>query len=248
MSTSGVVGRVTTRGYYDRRTGGVLRARRYSVYPSNLLSMLAGSPEVAIMVHGMRNDSAGAASKVVIASERLACLGYDHPVIGFSYDSDVVGAHLRRGYVRALEVARAIAEKNGFHLAAFLEDFARSHDTAVRLMGHSLGSEVIVSAVRHLRRGGHTPPIRSVHLFAASATREEVASARHMLDEAVSDSIKNYYHEGDEELARGHDSGLNKYPAGLCGTGFDDEKFQNILVHPENHRFASYAAVLESFP
>ena len=42
--------------------------------------------------------------------------------------------------------------------------------------------------------------------------------------------------------------GLNKYPAGLCGTGFDDEKFQNILVRPENHRFASYADVLESFP
>lgn len=248
MSTSGVVGRVTTRGYYDRRTGGVLRARRYSVYPPNLLKVLAGSPEVAIMVHGMRNDSAGAASKVTIASERLASLGYGHPVIGFSYDSDVVGAHLRRGYVRALEVARTIAEKNGLHLAAFLEDFARSHDTAVRLMGHSLGSEVIVSAVRHLRRGGHVPPIRSVHLFAASATREEVASARHILDEAVSDSIKNYYHTGDEELARGHDSGLNKYPAGLCGMGFDDEKFQNIPVSPENHRFASYAAVLESFP
>lgn len=248
MSSSGVVGRVTTRGYYDRRTGGVLRARRYSVYPPNMLNMLAGSPEISIMVHGMRNDSAGAASKVSIASERLAHLGYVHPVIGFSYDSDVVGAHLRRGYVRALGVARAIAEKNGFHLAAFLEDFARSHGTAVRLLGHSLGSEVIVSAVRHLHRGGHFPPIRSVHLFAASATRAEIASARHMLDGAVSDTIKNYYHESDEELARGHDSGLNPYPAGLCGTGFDDEKFQNIPVSPENHRFASYAAVLGSFP
>ena len=194
--------------------------------------MLAGSSEISIMVHGMRNDSAGAASKVSIASERLAYLGYAHPVIGFSYDSDVVGAHLRRGYVRALGVARAIAEKNGFHLAAFLEDFARSHGTAVRLLGHSLGSEVIVSAVRHLRRGGHSPPIRSVHLFAASATRAEMASARHLLDEAVSDVIKNYYHEGDEELARGHDSGLNPYPAGLCGTGFDDEKFQNIPRQP----------------
>ena len=248
MSQSGVVGRVTTRGYYDRRTGGVLRARRYSVYPPNLLRTLAGSPEISIMVHGMRNDSAGAASKVSIASERLACLGYVHPVIGFSYDSDVVGAHLRRGYVRALEVAHAIAEKNGFHLAAFLEDFARSHGTAVRLLGHSLGSEVIVSAVRHLRRGGHAPLIRSVHLFAASATRNDLASTRRMLDEAVSDSIKNYYHEGDKELARGHDAGLNKCPAGLYGMGFDDEKFRNIPVSPENHRFASYAAVLESFP
>ena len=247
MSPS-VVGRITTRGYYDRRTGGALRARRYSVYPPNLLRKLAGSPEVAIMVHGMRNDSAGAASKIRIASERLASLGYGHPVIGFSYDSDVVGAHLRRGYTRALGVARVIAEKNGSHLAAFLEDFTRSHATAVRILGHSLGSEVIISAVRHLSKGGHAPPIRSVHLFAASATREEMASARRMLDGAVSDAIKNYYHEGDEELARGHDSGLNPYPAGLCGMGFDDDKFQNIPVCPENHRFASYAAVLESFP
>jgi hypothetical protein len=218
------------------------------VYPPNLLRLLEDSPEIAVMIHGMRNDSSGATSKIRIASERLAYLGYGHPVIGFSYDSDVVGAHLRRGYVRALGVARVIAEKNGFHLAAFLDDFAQNHGAAVRLLGHSLGSEVILSAVRHLRRDGRASAIKSVHLFAASATRAELASARRILDETVFDSIKNYYHAGDEELARGHNSGLNPYPAGLCGTGFDDGKFQNIPVDPENHRFASYAAVLESFP
>ena len=242
-------GRITTRGYYDRRTGDLRRHARYSVYPPNLLKTLAGSPEVAIMVHGMRNDSAGAASKVRIASERLASLGYAHPVIGFSYDADVVGAHLERNYRQVLGVARMIARQNGLHLAAFLEDFAQNNPaTSIRMLGHSLGSEVIVSAARNLYGGGRGPFILSVHLFAASATQDAVRSAQPMLAAAVSGMIKNYYHTGDEELMQGHDSGLNPCPVGLCGAGMKWDQLRDILVSPENHRFASYAAVLDSFP
>lgn len=214
-----------------------------------MIRSLVGLPEMAIMVHGMRNDSAGAASKVRIASERLASLCYGYPVIGFSYDSDVIGAGRGGNHTISLYVARAIAEKNGYNLAAFLEDYRqKSPTTSVRVLGHSLGSEVILSAVHELHKGGHANVVRSIHLFAASATRTHLDSARRVLDSVVTDVIKNYYYPNDEVLSVGHGFGLNLYPVGLYGMGFDDAKFQNISVSPENHRFTSYAAVLDSFP
>ena len=249
MSAGGTAWRITTRGYYDRRTGKLLRNGVYSVYPPGLLRRLTGSAEVAVMVHGMRNNSTGAASKVRIATERLRSLGYAHPVIGFSYDADVLGAHVRGDYKRALDVARTIAKGNGPRLAAFLNDlWQKSPRTLVRVLGHSLGSEVVVSAARSLGADDHAPLMESVHLFAASVTRHDVASARAALGRAVSGAVKNYYHTGDEELAGGHDSGLNLYPIGLCGAQMGWDKIQDISVHPENHRFASYAEVLDSFP
>lgn len=245
MNAADTVGRVTTRGYYDRRTGGALRSGRYSVYPPNLLKTLANSPEIAIVAHGMRNDSAGAASKARTAAERLGALGYGHAVIAFSYDSDVIGAHLKDNR-KAVSVARHIAERNGAHLAAFLEDFARkSPETSIRLLGHSLGSEVLLAAARSI--SGPAPPVRSVHLFAASATTSDVEAARAALERVVSGAVKNYHYESDEELGRGHDP-AGPRPAGLAGMGFETEKFQNVRVSPKNHRFVSYMAVLESFP
>lgn len=211
-----------------------------------MLKSLAGQKEVAIMVHGMRNDSAGAASKARIASDRLNSLGYGHMVIAFSYDSDVTGAHLRDNY-RAVEVARIIAERNGYHLAAFLEDFAqKSPHTSVRLLGHSLGSEVIVSAVCIIHDTCVWAPIRSVHLFAASSIQNDVISARPALEGVISGDIMNYYYIHDEELGRGVEVG--RRPVGLYGMGIGTRKFQDIRVSPENHRFVSYMNVLKSFP
>ena len=168
------VPRITTRGYYDRSTGMTLRRRRYSLFPRGLDRMLAGSAEIVIMVHGMRNDSAGAAAKTQIAAQRLADLGYEHTIIGYSYDSNIAGAHIRHNYPGVLATAGIVARKNGYNLASFVEDFERlSPGTAVRLMGHSLGSEVILSALQRLYRGGMRDSIEAVYFFAASVTRQD---------------------------------------------------------------------------
>jgi len=45
------------------------------------------------MIHGLRNDNAGAVAKAVMAKNKLQKLGYRYPVIGFSYDSNTTGAH-----------------------------------------------------------------------------------------------------------------------------------------------------------
>lgn len=241
--------RITTRGYYDRATGATINNRKYSVFPPGLGRRLSGSSEIAIMVHGMRNDSVGAASKIQIATQRLAELGYAHPVIGYSYDSNIAGAHLARNRTQALAVARVVARKNGLNLASFIADFKEANpDTAIRLLGHSLGSEVILRAIHLLDQKNAPGMVEAVYLFAASATRQEMSRSGEVLGRVIRDGLTNYYGPNDEELSEGHKSGVNPYPVGLCGMGADLPKCRDVRVSPENHRFASYAAVLKSFP
>ena len=84
-------------------------------------------------------------------------------VVGFSYDSNTLGAHVRRHQRRALEAGRRIARANGRHLARFVTDFKRDRanlGTRVRLLGHSLGSEVIFHTMMYLAYGSLGGPFR----------------------------------------------------------------------------------------
>ncbi|MDH3766810.1 MAG: DUF726 domain-containing protein, partial [Nitrosopumilus sp.] len=88
------VPRISTRGYYDLSNGKTLKNNSYHTYPKNDFKKLINSKEFTVMIHGLRNDNAGAVAKIVLAKNRLHELGYGYPVIGFSYDSNVTGAHL----------------------------------------------------------------------------------------------------------------------------------------------------------
>ena len=170
-----MIPRISTRGYYDLRTGATLRRGGYYAYPPGSMAALARSPEVAVMVHGLRNDRAGALAKAVIARGRLRRLGYRHPVAGFSYDSNVAGARAAATAARALAVGRVIARKNGRNLALFVSDLrSLGPGIRVRLLGHSLGSHVILSALGRLGRG----EVESVHLFGASVPADSLSPSR----------------------------------------------------------------------
>ena len=65
------------------------------------------------MIHGLRNDRKGAVNKFEIAKRRLKQLGYNYPVIGFSYDSNTKGAHIKKSEFLALKAGQRIAQKNG---------------------------------------------------------------------------------------------------------------------------------------
>lgn len=145
------VPRISTRGYYDLKTGKTLKRNNYYLYPKKDFQKLIDSKELTIMIHGLRNDNAGAIAKAVLARNRLRKLGYSHPVIGFSYDSNTTGAHLIKHAKHALAVGQSIAKKNGRNLGKFIEDFKESSPkTKIRLMGHSLGSQVILSTIEYL--------------------------------------------------------------------------------------------------
>ena len=245
--------RISTRGYYDLDDGKTLKNNFYYLYPKKDFKKLIGSKEVTIMIHGLRNDNAGAIAKVLLARNRLRKLRYVHPVIGYSYDSNTPGAHLIKHAKHALTVGQTIAKKNGRNLGKFIEDFKKtSPKTKIRLMGHSLGSQVILSTVEYLaKKEQNNGIIESVHFFGASITEDVPSSKKYekILQNVINKKIVNHYAPTDEVLNWADKEKYVLAPLGLNGTiGRPISKYHQKLVKPKNHRFASYAAVLNSFP
>jgi len=245
--------RISTRGYYDLSNGKTLKNNFYYLYPKKDFKKLVGSKEITIMIHGLRNDNAGAIAKVLLARNQLRKLRYVHPVIGYSYDSNTTGAHLIKHAKHALAVGQTIAKKNGRNLGKFIEDFKKiSSRTKIRLMGHSLGSQVILSTVEYLaKKEQNKGIIESVHFFGASITEDVPSSKKYgkILQNVVNKKIVNYYAPTDDVLNWADKEKYVLGPLGLNGTiGRPISKYHQKLVKPKNHRFASYAAVLNSFP
>jgi esterase/lipase superfamily enzyme len=247
------VPRISTRGYYDLSDGKTLKNNSYHTYPKNDFKKLIDSKELTVMIHGLRNDNAGAVAKIVLAKNRLHELGYGYPVIGFSYDSNVTGAHLIKHAKRVLSVGQTIAKKNGRNLGKFIEDFKiASPGTKIRLMGHSLGSQVILSGLEYLSKKKQNHGIvESVYLFGASITEDVPSSKEYgkILKNTVHKKIVNHYAPTDEVLNWANSGKYVKGPLGLNGAvGKTIDKYHQKRVKPKNHRFASYAAVLNTFP
>ncbi len=247
------VTRISTRGYYDLATGKTIKTNFYYLYPKKDFKKLIGSKELTIMIHGLQNDRAGAVAKVVLARNRLRKLGYSHPVIGFSYDSNTTGSYSLIHAKHALAVGQIIAKKNGRNLGKFIEDFKIiSPKTKIRLIGHSLGSQVILSTVEYLaKKRQNSGIIDSVYFFGASITEDIPSSKKYgkLLQNIINKKIVNHYAPTDDVLYWADKASYVKGPLGLKGAiGKTISKYHQKLVKPKNHRFASYAAVLNSFP
>ena len=247
-----IIPRISTRGYYDLTFGKTLKTRSYFLYPKKDFKKLVGSKELVIVIHGLRNDNAGAIAKVILVQDRLSRLHYPFPVVGFSYDSNTTGAHLLRYAKRALSAGQIIAKKNGRNLAQFIIDFKSiSPETQIRLMGHSLGSQVILSTVEYLAKKQKNRIIESVYFFGASITSDVPSSKKYgkSLDNIIKCKIVNYYNPTDEVLNWANNAKFVNGPLGLNGAlGKTISKYHQKLVKPKNHRFASYISVLNMFP
>jgi len=244
--------RISTRGYYDLTNGRTLKKNAYFLYPKKSFKKLSGRKEITIMIHGMQNDRNGAVAKFKIAKRRLKELGYSNPVIGFSYDANIKGANLKKTEASALRTGQKIAKKNGTNLAKFIFDFKeQSPKTKIRLIGHSLGTEVILSTLESLSTKTKVPLVESVHFFGASLNRDVASSKKSskILQKMVASKIINYYSPSDEVLRYSYEMGYVKNPIGLFGAaGKTIPKYIQKKVKPKNHRFVSYARTIKSFP
>jgi hypothetical protein len=252
-STHKNIPRISTRGYYDLSTGAKLKKNSYYLYPKKSFEKLNGEKELVIMIHGLRNDKSGAIEKVILAKRRLKQLGYVHPVIGFSYDSNTKGAHLKKSEARALQVGQKIAKQNGYNLSQFIIDFKKnSPNTKIRLIGHSLGTEVIHSTIKKLANNPKNNNIvESVYFFGSSLENNfaELNKSGKILQKVIKNKILNYYCPTDEVLKQSHQDGLVKNPLGYLGaSGKTIKKLKQRRIFTKNHRFASYCIMLKSFP
>ena len=244
--------RISTRGFYSLDSGITITNQTYRLYPKRIFDTLVGTKEITIMIHGLRNNTSGALTKFIIAKRKLVQLGYKNSVIGYSYDSNTTGAQYILHALHALHVGVIIANKNGRNLAKFVTDFKqKSPETKIRLMGHSLGAHVILSTIKNLAKNTRNKGIiEAVYLFGGSIPSDalSVKNASYV-QKIVATKIRNYYSPYDDVLRSVDDWNWNVTPIGYKGAkGKTISKYSQTMVRPKNHRFASYAAVLRSFP
>lgn len=242
--------RISTRGYYDLTTGKTLRKKPYDLYPKKFFESLGKEKEFTIMIHGLRNDVSGAIAKFKIAKKRLLQLGYRYPVVGFSYDSNTKGVQYKSTELKATKVGRIIAKKNGRNLARFIADFKKQHpDARIRLMGHSLGSEVILYTLAALKKKKGV--VEAVYFFGGSipATSVQPQKFGKILQSTVRHKVLNYFSPDDDVLKHAYEHLLIEKPIGYLGNvGKVISKYSQKKVTPKNHRFVSYSLVITNYP
>jgi|TARA_B100000029_G_scaffold207524_1_gene205300 hypothetical protein len=205
------------------------------------------------MIHGLRNDRSGALAKYVIAQRRLKALHYKHPVIGYSYDSNTTGVQYKSTAISALKTGIIIAKKNGHNLSRFIINVkSKNPSQKIRLIGHSLGAQVILSTVQTLAKNPKNKGIiESVHLFGASIPANSFNSKKFGSDfqKIVNKKIINFFSPYDDVLRMANDECWVDSPLGYNGSiGTTISKYTQKMVRPRNHRFASYASTMKSFP
>ena len=194
---------LSTRNHFDGLGNLATHDRSYDQFDFRNL----GCPqEVVVYVHGVwtSKDKATEEQKSMLdnapeifnrASASLGSLGYTFPIIGFSWDSDT---EISSG---GWEHAKKIARDNGPKLAQFLIDLenickqqAPDKEIKIRLIGHSLGSRVILSSLDGLANSNQLQyKIASVNLMGAAVDNDEVSKNPNDVLIADNDNIKSAY-------------------------------------------------------
>jgi pimeloyl-ACP methyl ester carboxylesterase len=163
----------STRGHFDSMTGQENTGHSLPTAADLLRELNQRCPgEIAIYVHGVWASRQSAIEQVQRVDISLReGNNYDVPIVGFSWDSDT--SLNPDGW----EVAKVIANNNGKLLADLIVGYKGACPSdEVRLIGHSLGSRVILSALQSLHDESRGKIIRSVHLMGAAVDDEQVST------------------------------------------------------------------------
>lgn len=233
----------TTRGTFNLWTGKRLRHKPVYITPKNKFQKLAKVKEIVIFIHGMRNTTVGAKMGTNTLRLRLRKLGYKHPIIGFSYDSNVKGAHIESRYHDTLWTACHIADCNGEKLRELISNIYKVNPSiTIRIVAHSLGCEV----VKAMLEGGDNPFIESIHLF-GSPIENKFLEPENFL---YTINVINYYNPNDSVILEGVKKGVLNEPSCL----YNVNVFSNMThikskrLYAKDHRFKQQMKALRSFP
>jgi hypothetical protein len=164
--------------------------------------------DLLVFIHGWTKsgtDSEAARSaeeKFEHADASLDGAGYSGTVAGYSWDNNKGG-----GFDLGWGEAKTIAQKNGSKLAQFCLDYKYLCGGTLRLASHSLGAQVLFSALRSLDASSywsdHGYRIESAHLFGAATdnetpTREDIDSYNAVIN--TTRATFNYYSQEDDIL------------------------------------------------
>jgi hypothetical protein len=163
----------STRGSFDLTDGTNIQQ---TDLPSalNILDIENCPGELAIYVHGVWATEYQAEEQTERVFLSLLSSAYNIPVIGFSWDSNTAKNPMGWG------IAKLIANQNGQNLANFVLNFKdECPNNDLRIIAHSLGSRVVLSAIQSLYDNySHdivSDVVKSVHLLGAAADNEQVS-------------------------------------------------------------------------
>jgi hypothetical protein len=227
--------RITTRGYYNQNTAEETDSRRenrYNTYPKAKVAKIFKGKEVVIFVHGMRNSRWGAIHGARLLRNRLRKVGYKYPVVAFTYDAEIRGAHIANNEPETIRKAEHIAKRNGiWHLSQVIGDIHQNNPhIKIRLVGHSLGCDVINNVF---------VPVESIHLLGSPVTEKEVL-------ELPSKKIVNFYNPRDEVIREGVENHTIFNPS--CLTRVKGKYVISKNCFANDHRAKSYFNKMRSFP
>jgi hypothetical protein len=156
--------------------------------------------ELVVVVHGFTHTETTANTVFGRAAAGLDAAGYDGQVVGFSWDAD--------GPSYQWWPIDDVATRNGPKLGLFLLDYANmAPDTTVRVVGHSLGTRVVLEAMQALHDWGFEGTIDSVTLLGAAVSDRSIAIGESWLDvpygpalDAQVDRVDNFWKSTDEVL------------------------------------------------
>ena len=174
----------STRGSFDLRSGNIIRQ---PTIHSALTILNTDCPgELAIYIHGVWATNETAEEQTQRVSLSLKNEGYQIPLIGFSWDSNTAFSiddiNLSK---HGWDIAKKIANKNGPLLAKFVLDYKKEcPNDNLRIIAHSLGSRVILSAMQSLhdnelmndnQSAVSNKKIKSIHLLGPAVNAEQIS-------------------------------------------------------------------------
>lgn len=149
--------------------------------------------EIFVWVHGWRNDLSDAKANFEEGRTALRQNGYDYPVVGYTYDADTS--------VMNWWPAFDIAERNGYKLASFLNDYLETGGR-VRIACHSLGGKVTASTLRVMANAGYANAVESVTMLGAAVHNDECSRSGKYGPGAAQTAkqVDNFWMDGDDIL------------------------------------------------
>jgi len=172
-SSAGDVATVSTRGHFDIGWGGAYRTDGIgptTYYTKGAVPGLDSgcANDLTVSVHGFQASKQNAIDDTRDVRQGLSANGYDGTVINFSWDADY-------GFWRWWQTAD-IARRNGKKLAQFTQDYLSSCPNGrIRYVAHSLGAQVVLSALETLAQDAPWAWVKSVALL-GPAVGDEKAS------------------------------------------------------------------------
>jgi hypothetical protein len=191
----------------------------------------ASPDELVVFVHGFQRTPREARQDFTDVTTALRDSGYDHPVVGFSWDSDFSDSEY--------DDTRTIADYNADKLGTFIRDYQNaSPDTDVRLLAYCLGGLTVVETLEFFMDRGYPNTVTTAGLLGGAVDDDEVATDGEY-GQAIADhseAFYNYYWPDDDDFKWDYRWEMWDSPVGTEGCeGTEPGNYTDVEVSPANH-------------